>query len=220
MGITAHVLIEEEADYKGTRSCGNSSIDDPDGIVVFEEAMAHIKKKYPLLQRDISMMSLGPNDQLLNMLISNAHVVLQLSTMEGFEIKVSEALHAGRPVIGTFVGGLPLQINNRVNGYLVSPGDWKAVAGHLMELFTDDQLYHRLSAAAKTGLSDEVGTIGNALAWYFLASKFAIDGGLTGNGRWVNDMARDERGADYTEFENRLPRFLSAEAEHGSQITE
>lgn len=66
----------------------------------------------------------------------NARVVLQLSTREGFEVKVSEALHAGRPVIATLAGGLPLQIKDQVNGYLVEPGDWKAVAGHLVDLFT------------------------------------------------------------------------------------
>jgi glycosyltransferase involved in cell wall biosynthesis len=71
---------------------------------------------------DCSIMRLEPNDQLLNTIISNAHVVLQLSMREGFEVKVSEALHKGRPVIATRAGGISLQVKDGVNGYIV---EWK-----------------------------------------------------------------------------------------------
>ncbi|QLI72083.1 Trehalose phosphorylase [Metarhizium brunneum] len=174
--------------------CGNPSIDDPDGVAAFDETTAHIHTKCRHLKRDIIVVRLEANDQLLNMLLRNAHVVLQLSTAEGFEIKVSEALHAGRPIIATAVGGIPLQINHGLNGYLVDAGDWQAVATHLMELFTDVGLYNALSvaAAAKTGLGDQVSTVGNAIAWYFLAWKFVVGGGMEGGGRWVSDMAREE----------------------------
>lgn len=174
--------------------CGNPSIDDPDGVAAFDETTAHIHTKCRHLKRDIIVVRLEANDQLLNMLLRNAHVVLQLSTAEGFEIKVSEALHAGRPIIATSVGGIPLQINHGLNGYLVDAGDWQAVASHLMELFTDAGLYNALSvaAAAKTGLGDRVSTVGNAIAWYFLAWKFVVGGGMEGGGRWVSDMAREE----------------------------
>ena len=37
----------------------------------------------------------------LNVLMANAKFALQLSTREGFEVKVSEALHAGKPVIAS-----------------------------------------------------------------------------------------------------------------------
>jgi len=73
--------------------CGHSSIDDPDGTMVFDETMKLIKKDYDDLKDDIIIARLGPSDQLLNAVISKAHIVLQLSTREGFEIKVSEALH-------------------------------------------------------------------------------------------------------------------------------
>jgi glycosyltransferase involved in cell wall biosynthesis len=54
--------------------------------------------------------------------ISNAKVALQLSTREGFEVKVSEALHKGIPVVTTKAGGIPLQVEHGKNGYLVDPG--------------------------------------------------------------------------------------------------
>jgi glycosyltransferase involved in cell wall biosynthesis len=196
--------------------CGNGSVDDPDASMIYDQTMSQIETYYPHLTRDICVMRLDPNDQLLNCLVANAHVALQLSTREGFEVKVSEALHAGRPIIATKAGGIPLQVKDGINGYLVNPGDWKAVAGHLMELFTDPELHKKMSYAAKTGVSDEIGTVGNALGWFYLAAKWAEvgvekngKGGLKGSEKWVNDMAREEAGFPYVEGENRLPRHFT-----------
>ncbi|CRJ87220.1 hypothetical protein BN1708_009227 [Verticillium longisporum] len=195
--------------------CGNGSVDDPDASMIYDQTMAQIEEHYPHLKHDCSVMHLEPNDQLLNTMLANAHVVLQLSTREGFEVKVSEALHAGRPVIATLAGGIPLQVKDKVNGFLVDPGDWQAVAGYLLDLFTDDELHQRMSHAAATGVSDEVGTVGNALGWYYLASKWAEVGvkpGLRGDRKWVNDMAREEAGKPYADGENRLPRHFTQES--------
>ncbi|KAH6616023.1 glycosyltransferase family 4 protein [Chaetomium sp. MPI-SDFR-AT-0129] len=196
--------------------CGNGSVDDPDASLIYDQTMNQLEKYYPDLIQDVSLMRLDPNDQVINTMLANAHVVLQLSTREGFEVKVSEALHAGRPVIVTATGGIPLQVKDGVNGFLVQPGDWKAVAGHLMDLFTDEELWKKMSYAARTGVSDEVGTVGNALSWFYLAAKWKEvgvekhgKGGLKGDGRWVNDMAREEAGFPYAEGENRLPRSFT-----------
>lgn len=196
--------------------CGNGSVDDPDASLIYDQTMSQLETYYPDLIKDVSIMRLDPNDQLINTMLANAHVVLQLSTREGFEVKVSEALHAGRPVIVTNTGGIPLQVKDKVNGFLVTPGDWKAVAAHLLQLFTDDELWKKMSHAAATGVSDEVGTVGNALGWFYLAAKWAEvgvekhgKGGLRGDEKWVNDMAREEAGFPYAEGENRLPRHFT-----------
>ncbi|KAI1134319.1 glycosyltransferase family 4 protein [Hypoxylon sp. FL0543] len=199
---------------------GNSSIDDPDGTLIYDLVMEQIETHYAEYANDISVMRLQANDQLLNTLIAKAHVVLQLSTREGFEVKVSEALHAGRPVIATLAGGIPIQVKDRENGFLVEPDDYKAVAQHLIELFTDDDLWSRMSHAARTGVSDEVGTVGNALSWFYLANKFSDvgakqngAGAFKGHCRWVNDLAREEAGHPYQEGENRLPRLFTEQTE-------
>ncbi|OHE94978.1 glycosyl transferase group 1 [Colletotrichum orchidophilum] len=211
-------LLEEkgETDIPQLVVCGNGSVDDPDASMIYDQTMNQLEKHYPHLVKDCSIMRLEPNDQLLNTVIANAHVVLQLSTREGFEVKVSEALHAGRPVIATLAGGIPLQVKDNVNGYLVEPGDYKAVAGHLLKLFTDDELHKKMSHAAATGVSDEVGTVGNALGWFYLAAKWAEVGvkpGLRGDERWVNDMAREEADKPYSDSENRLPRHFTQKKE-------
>lgn len=193
-------------------SCGNGSIDDPDASMIFDQVMNQLETQYPHLIDDCSIMRLDPYDQLLNTLIANAHVVLQLSTREGFEVKVSEALHAGRPVIATKAGGIPLQVKDQVNGFLVEPGDWKAVAKHLKSLFADEELWARMSNEARHGVSDEVGTVGNALSWYYLGAKWAETGvkpGLKGNEKWVNDMAREDAMQPYSADENKLPRHFT-----------
>jgi alpha,alpha-trehalose phosphorylase (configuration-retaining) len=153
--------------------------------------------------------------------------VLQLSLREGFEIKVSEALHKGKPVIATRTGGLPLQIQNGKSGWLVGVGDWKEVGRRMWELWESREggdvwegakasrekrgnggegIYKRMCEYAAKSVSDEVGTVGNALSWFYLADKWAGGEGVVPEERWVNDLARGEAGMPYVEGENKLPR--------------
>jgi len=138
------------------------------------------------------VMRLGPTDQLLNALLSNAKVALQLSTREGFEVKVSEALHKGVPVIASKAGGIPLQVQHEKSGFLVEPSDSNAVAKYLDILFGDEQKYEAMSQFAASHVSDEVGTVGNAVCWMYLANKLSKGEKLESNGRWIWDLARDE----------------------------
>jgi hypothetical protein len=73
--------------------CGHASVDDPDGTQVYDDTMELIEEDYPQLKEDIVVIRIGPSDQMLNAILSLSKVVLQLSTREGFEVKVSEALH-------------------------------------------------------------------------------------------------------------------------------
>ena len=145
-------------------------------------------------------------NSVLNALMSNSRIALQLSTREGFEVKVSEALHAGKPVIACRTGGIPLQIEHGKSGYLVTPYDHDAVAKHLYELYTDEDLYKKMSQYAKTHVSDEVGTVGNAAAWLYLAVMYHRGIKIKPNGAWINDLLRAETGEEYVAGEPRLPR--------------
>jgi alpha,alpha-trehalose phosphorylase (configuration-retaining) len=142
----------------------------------------------------------------LNALLANAKIALQLSSREGFEVKVSEALHAGKPVIASHTGGIPLQIQHGQSGYLCEVGDNSAVARHLYDLYTDEALYKRMSEYARTHVSDEVGTVGNAAAWLYLAVMYSRGEKLKPHGQWINDLMRKETGEPYEEGETRLPR--------------
>ena len=54
------------------------------------------------------------------------------SLREGFGLVAAEAAAAGRTVVGTRVGGLPLIIDHGVSGLLVEPGDRDALAEALL----------------------------------------------------------------------------------------
>jgi alpha,alpha-trehalose phosphorylase (configuration-retaining) len=138
--------------------------------------------------------------------MSNSKIALQLSTREGFEVKVSEALHAGKPVVACRAGGIPLQIEHGKSGFLTVPGDNQTVAQHLYDLFTDRGLYRKMSAYAKSHVSDEVGTVGNAAAWLYLAVMYTRGVKLAPRGAWLNDMMREATGEPYLPGEPKLPR--------------
>ncbi|KAE8307234.1 UDP-Glycosyltransferase/glycogen phosphorylase [Aspergillus transmontanensis] len=189
--------------------CGHGSVDDPDGSLVWDNTLDFIEQHVKHLQSLICVMRIGPNDQMLHTLLSRAKIALQLSTREGFEVKVSEALHLGKPVIGTRAGGIPLQIQHGKNGFLVDVGDTDAVAEHLFELWTDRELFDRMSSYAAKSVSDEVSTVGNILSWLYLASKLSKGEKIQPNGSWINDMAREEANEPYQANENRLKRGLT-----------
>ena len=45
--------------------------------------------------------------------------MLQMSTREGFGLSVTESLWKGIPVVARNVGGIPLQVVNGTNGFLI-----------------------------------------------------------------------------------------------------
>jgi trehalose synthase len=55
----------------------------------------------------------------INAFQSHADVIIQKSIREGFGLTVTEGLWKARPTIGGAVGGIPLQIEDGVSGYLV-----------------------------------------------------------------------------------------------------
>lgn len=192
--------------------CGHGSVDDPDGAIVYDTALGYVDQHLKHLKHLICIMRIGPSDQMLNALLSKAKIALQLSTREGFEVKVSEALHRGKPVIATRAGGIPLQIQHGKNGFLVDVGDTDAVAEHLFQLWTDQELYDRMSAYASTNVSDEVSTVGNLLSWLYLASELSKGKKIQPSERWINDMAREEANEPYGPLESRLKRALHRSA--------
>ncbi|KAJ5953172.1 hypothetical protein N7454_000068 [Penicillium verhagenii] len=186
--------------------CGHGSVDDPDGALIYDAVIDHIESNLPHLRHLICIMRLRPSDQVLNALLSKATIALQLSSREGFEVKVSEAIHKGKPIIATRAGGIPLQVENNKNGFLVDVGDTDAVAQHLYDLWTDKALYHRMSEYAHSHVSDEMGTVGNTLLWLYLASRFSKGERVQPNGRWINDMAFED--LDLPEDGPRLKRAV------------
>ncbi|KAG9196945.1 hypothetical protein G6514_002895 [Epicoccum nigrum] len=177
---------------------GHGAIDDPDATLIFDQTEDQLNELYPDIKNDVIVMRIGPVDQLLNVIMANAHVALQLSTREGFEVKVSEALHHGVPIIATRRGGIPLQVEHGKSGFLVDVGEHDTVANYLNHLFTDEVAYTRMADYAANHVSDEVSTVGNALSWLYLADELANGAKkIEPDSRWINDMAREKAGYSY-----------------------
>jgi glycosyltransferase involved in cell wall biosynthesis len=193
---------------------GHGAIDDPDASIIYDATTKLISDHYPEFAEDIIVQRVGPTDQILNALMHNAHVALQLSTREGFEVKVSEALKHGVPIIATRRGGIPLQVKHELSGFLVESGEHQKVAKYLYHLFTDEDAYAEMSAAAAANVSDEVSTVGNALSWLYLADTLSKGKKIEPDSRWINDMARETAGVPYEAEEVRLPRRRDLDLTH------
>jgi len=77
-------------------------------------------------------------------LYNAADIVALTSKNEGFGLSVTEAMSCGKAIVGTRVGGIPLQVKNGVNGYLVGVMDIKATAESLVKLLKNDKLREKM----------------------------------------------------------------------------
>ncbi|MEO8026738.1 MAG: N-acetyl-alpha-D-glucosaminyl L-malate synthase BshA [Bryobacteraceae bacterium] len=91
---------------------------------------------------------LGKQDH-VERLIPLHHVLLMPSEMEAFGLAALEAMACGLPPVATRVGGVSELITHEVDGFLEPVGDIAAQAARVVALLTDEQLYLRMSAAAR-----------------------------------------------------------------------
>lgn len=170
---------------------GNGSVDDPDGVPIYNLIWNMLQTApYARFAQDIKVLRLPHRDQVLNMLLRRSKVVLQLSTKEGFEVKVTEALMKGRPVIAYNVGGIPLQIEDGITGHLVEPNNTTQVAKHLYTLMTEDERYQMMSRDAAERANTDYLTVPNALCWLFLTYQLLSGEPREGNYQWVKHLAQ------------------------------
>lgn len=98
---------------------GGTACDDPENLLIFEQ-LTEKARKIP----DIYLLNLPPDSHLeINAFQRASTVILQPSIKEGFGLTVSEGMWKEKPVIGGSVGGIPAQIIDGYNGFLVAPGE-------------------------------------------------------------------------------------------------
>ena len=117
---------------------GNVATDDPEGQQVFESLLGCKEERILILTCEDSA--------LVNALQRRAAVVMQKSLREGFGLTVTEAMWKGAAVIGGDCGGIRHQIEDGVNGFLVSTV--AQAAQRIVQLLKDESLRHRLGKAA------------------------------------------------------------------------
>lgn len=87
-------------------------------------------------------------------LLNEAYLFVLPSYNEGLPMSILEAMARGTPVISTPVGGIPEVVENGVEGFLVEPGDIKALAEAMERLLTDENLWISMSKAARKKVED------------------------------------------------------------------
>jgi glycosyltransferase involved in cell wall biosynthesis/O-antigen/teichoic acid export membrane protein len=82
-------------------------------------------------------------------LLALMDVFLLTSHIEANPLSILEAQAMARPVVATRVGSVPDTVRDGEVGYLVEPGDARAMADRVVELFRDPRLARRLGGEAR-----------------------------------------------------------------------
>jgi len=122
-----------------------TAIDDPEGAEVWRSVSSYAGDEpdihiYP--QPEV-----GGDEITVNAFQTASNVVVQKSVREGFGLTVTEAMWKGKPVIGGDCGGIRLQIEDGVNGHLVSNA--AECAERIVDLLNDPRRARAMGAAAR-----------------------------------------------------------------------
>ena len=126
--------------------CYNLASDDPEGMQVYTKIH---RKAQKLVEGGNVLFVIGNNDILVNSIQRFSSVIIQKSIKEGFCLSVTEALWKAKPVVASNVGGLPSQIEDGKNGFLLEPRDFDGFAERIVHLLKNPQDAQNLGQHAK-----------------------------------------------------------------------
>ena len=140
--IKAYRLAKKYVDCRLVLAGGGAS-DNPEGTAILAEI-----REATASDPDIHALVLPPDAALeINALHRAASVVLHKSLQEDFGLEVAEAMWKGKPVIGSFAGGIPAQVVFEVTGYTVNSVE--GAAFRVRQLLQNPDLMARLGGAAR-----------------------------------------------------------------------
>lgn len=118
---------------------GNVATDDPEGSEVYESLIDQREERIFILSKQ--------DTALVNALQRRADVVLQKSIREGFGLTVAEAMWKENPVIGGRAGGIRYQIEDEINGFLVS--SVRETAERIVQMIKNPDMREKMGKKAK-----------------------------------------------------------------------
>jgi trehalose synthase len=142
--IDAYRQVTEQVPEAQLAMVGSMATDDPEGLEYFQKTF-----EYADGDEDIKILSNLNNVGAIevNAFQSQSDICLQKSIREGFGLTVTEALWKGRPTVAGNVGGIPLQIEDGVSGYLVDSPE--QCAERCLEILRDPGLGKNLGRQGK-----------------------------------------------------------------------
>jgi glycosyltransferase involved in cell wall biosynthesis len=108
--------------------------------------------------------------------LANAHTLIMPSFAEGLPMVIMEAMAAGRPVIATYIAGIPELVQPEANGWLVAAGDSPALAAAILSLaaMPPERLVTMGAAARERALArHDVDVEARKLAAHFAAGQIS-----------------------------------------------
>jgi trehalose synthase len=142
--IEAFRIVREEVPDLQLVMIGSMAHDDPEGWH-YLDVTERVRGDDPNIFLLTNLQGVGNME--VNAFQRDSRVVLQKSLKEGFGLTVSEAMWKGTPVIGGNVGGIRLQIEDGVSGYLVDSAE--ACAARMLELIEDEELAQWMGEAGR-----------------------------------------------------------------------
>ena len=142
--IDAFRLTREEFPGIQLVMAGSLASDDPEGMGFLDLTEAH-RDGDPDIHLFTNMQNVGNLE--VNAFQRASDVVVQKSTREGFGLVVAEAMRKGKPVVGGNAGGITLQIEDGISGYLVDSVE--DCAARIADLLRDRDLRARMGEAGR-----------------------------------------------------------------------
>jgi len=140
--IQAYRLAKKYVDCRLVLA-GGGAADNPEGTAVLAE-LRHAADG----NADIHLLVLPPDAaREINVLQRAAAIVLHKPLHEDFGLTVAEAMWKGKPVIGSFAGGIPVQVIFEVTGYVVNSVE--GAAFRIRQLLDSPDLMTRFGGAAR-----------------------------------------------------------------------
>jgi len=149
---------------------GNVATDDPEGKEVYESLLECQEERIIIMSEQ--------DTALVNALQRKAAVVLQKSIREGFGLTVAEAMWKRAAVIGGNAGGIPSQITDGENGFLVD--SVQEAAERIVTLVKDRDLRRRMGKKARETVKQKFLLIRNMEEYLDMYEAFKTDYKLTG----------------------------------------
>ncbi len=143
--INVYKLVKEKIDCRLV-FCYNVASDDPEGLQMYKKVQ---RKANKLLKNGDILFVVGNNETLVNAIQRFSRVIIQKSIKEGFCLSVTEALWKGTPVVASNVGGIPAQIEDGKNGFLLEPKDTEGFADRIIHILKNPNEAKNLGQKAK-----------------------------------------------------------------------
>ena len=165
--IDVYKIVKKEFPSVQLALVGSMASDDPEGWDYLYHTLRRAGEDY-----DIKVITNfnGISDLEVNAFQTVSDLVLQKSLREGFGLTVAESLWKGTPVLGGNVGGIKLQIEHGVTGYLVDTVE--ECAQKALKLLRNPVLLAEMKKAGREKVRQEFLVTRNILDYLRLFSRF------------------------------------------------